>query len=315
MRTKLTEKISEAVEILKLSGIVAFPTETVFGLGANVFDKKAIKKIFIAKNRPGDNPLIAHVGSIDDVEKLTSNITDSARKFIDAFFPAPLTIVLQKSTEVPLLATAGLQTIGVRMPKHELALELIRECGFPLVAPSANLSGKPSPTTWEAVFEDLDGKIEGILKGEPTEIGLESTVVDCTGEIPMILRFGAITLEQLQAIIPETIIYQAKPNEIAKSPGIKHRHYAPNARIVLVDQPGNANPSKYTAYVGINQSEQPEKFGLFEIFENENAYAHSVFRFFREADAKNIKTIFCQKVKEEGIGLALMDRLKRASQS
>jgi L-threonylcarbamoyladenylate synthase len=198
MKTVLTKSPVEAAEFIRRGGIVAFPTETVYGLGANVFDEKAIAKIFTAKRRPNDNPLIAHVGRLEDINSLVSEITESAGKFIEAFFPAPLTVILPKAEKIPLIATANLETIGVRMPRNELARDFLQACETPLVAPSANLSGKPSPTTWKAVFEDLDGRIDCILQGETTEIGLESTVVDCTGEFPLFLRSGAVSLEQLR---------------------------------------------------------------------------------------------------------------------
>jgi L-threonylcarbamoyladenylate synthase len=234
MQTILTESPIEAAEFIKKGGIVAFPTETVYGLGANIFDETAIAKIFGAKQRPNDNPLIAHVGDLEQIKLITSEITKSAQKFIEAFFPAPLTLVLPKAQNVPFIATANLETIGVRMPKNNLAQEFLRACGSPLVAPSANLSGKPSPTMWQAVFEDLNGRIDCILQGETTEIGLESTVVDCTSDVPLILRIGAITLDDLQKIVSETSLYKLKENEIAKSPGLKHRHYSPHAKVVLV---------------------------------------------------------------------------------
>jgi len=234
MKTILTTSPAEAAGFIKRGGIVAFPTETVYGLGANVFDAKAVAKIFEAKQRPNDNPLIAHVGSLEQINLLVSEITPNARKFIEAFFPAPLTLVLPKAGKVPLIATANLETIGVRMPRNELAQMFLKNCETPLVAPSANLSGRPSPTTWRAVYEDLNERIDCILQGETTEIGLESTVVDCTSRIPLILRSGAITLEDLQKQVPETRIYKARKNETARSPGLKHRHYSPRAKIVLI---------------------------------------------------------------------------------
>lgn len=182
MHTKLTRSVDVAARYIFSGEVVAFPTETVYGLGANVFDEGAIEKIFLAKGRPSDNPLIAHIGSLSQLELLVDKVTPTAAKLIDGFFPGPLTLVLPKRDDVPEIATAGLDTIGVRMPLHKLALSFIRACRMPLVAPSANLSGKPSPTTWQAVKTDLDGRIACILKGEPTDVGLESTVVDCTGD-------------------------------------------------------------------------------------------------------------------------------------
>jgi L-threonylcarbamoyladenylate synthase len=311
MQTFLTESPIEAAEYIKRGGIVAFPTETVYGLGADVFDAAAIAKIFAAKRRPNDNPLIAHVGNLEQIESLVSEITPNAAKFIAAFFPAPLTLVLPKSAKVPLIATANLETIGVRMPKSELARRFLMACETPIVAPSANLSGKPSPTTWRAVFEDLNGRIDCILQGEMTEIGLESTVVDCTSDVPLILRSGAISLEDLRKIVPETRNYRIEKNEQPKSPGLKHRHYSPTARVVLISD-FRFQISDLSAFIGLNAP--PQKFDLMKICASVEEYAHEVFEFFRHCDYKDIETIYCEKVAETGIGEALMDRLKRAAE-
>lgn len=320
MKTILTTSAARAAKIIKNGGLVAFPTETVYGLGANVFDEKAVEKIFEAKMRPNDNPLIAHIGNLNQINLLASEINDTAQKFIDAFFPSPLTLVLPKTKKVPLIATAGLETIGVRMPNHKLAQEFLQACETPVVAPSANLSGKPSPTTWEAVFEDLNGRIDCILQGEQTIVGLESTVVDCSSETPLVLRTGAITLEQLQTVVPETKLYQVKENEAVKSPGLKHKHYAPKARIDLVNT-YDLYAKHYdikiygydkSAFIGLNDS--PNKFDLKKICSSIEEYAHEVFNFFRECDRQNIEIIYCETIEEKGIGLALMDRLRRASQ-
>ncbi len=312
METFLTKSPPEAARFIKKGGIVAFPTETVYGLGANVFDEKAIRKIFKAKQRPNDNPLIAHVGNLEQIKLLVKEITPNAQKFIEAFFPAPLTLVLPKSAQVPLIATAGLETIGVRMPKNELAQEFLQFCETPLVAPSANLSGKPSPTTWQAVFEDLNKRIDCILQGETTEIGLESTVVDCTSDAPLILRSGAITLEDLQKIVPETRFYRVKENEAARSPGLKHRHYSPRAKVVLFNGQWTMDNGQSRAFIGLNKPEID--FDLIKICGSVEDYAHFVFDFFRNCDSQKIATIYCQTVEEKGIGLALMDRLKRAAE-
>lgn len=313
VQTVLTKSPEEAAEFIRRGGIVAFPTETVYGLGANVFDAQAIGKIFAAKGRPNDNPLIAHVGRVEDIKLLASEITEPARKFIEAFFPAPLTLVLPKAEKIPLMATANLETIGVRMPKSELAIEFLKACETPLVAPSANLSGRPSPTTWHAVLEDLNGKIDCILQGEMTEIGLESTVVDCTSRVPLVLRAGAITLEQLQKIVPETRIYIVKENEAARSPGLRHRHYAPKAKVVLVQSAEfKVQSSKASAFIGLSKPDG--EFDFVKICASVEEYARELFNFFRECDRRNIENIYCQAVSEKEIGLALMDRLKRAAE-
>jgi L-threonylcarbamoyladenylate synthase len=194
-----------------------------------------------------------------------------------------------------------------------LALEFLRACKTPLVAPSANLSGKPSPTNWEAVFEDLDGRIDCILQGETTEIGLESTVVDCTSDVPLVLRSGAITLEDLQKIVPETRVYQIQKDETPKSPGLKHRHYSPRAKVVLVNGKLKIESEKYSAFIGLNEPNR--EFSSVKMCRSVEEYAHEVFSFFRQCDRENIEIIYCEKVEEKGIGAALMDRLRRASES
>jgi L-threonylcarbamoyladenylate synthase len=313
MKTILTKSSAEAAEFIRRGRVVAFPTETVYGLGADVFNEQAVAKIFEAKRRPNDNPLIAHVGSLAQIELLAAEITPSARKFIEAFFPAPLTLVLPKAARVPLAATANLATIGVRMPKNKLAQEFLRHCGVPVVAPSANLSGRPSPTDWEAVFEDLDGRIDCILQGRATEIGLESTVVDCTSDVPLILRSGAVSLEDLRKIVPETDIYRLKENEAAKSPGLKHRHYSPRARVVLINPESEIPNPKSSAFIGLSQPK--EGFDLVKICASVEEYAHEVFAFFRRCDHARIQTIYCEITEEKGLGRALMDRLRRAAEN
>lgn len=313
MKTVLTESPIVAAKFIKNGGIVAFPTETVYGLGADVFDEKAIAKIFAAKQRPNDNPLIAHVGNLEQIKFLVKEITPNAQKFIEAFFPAPLTLVLPKAEKVSLIATANLETIGVRMPRNKTAQKFLKACNVPLVAPSANLSGRPSPTDWQAVYEDLDSRIDCILQGDVTEVGLESTVVDCTTETPLVLRSGAVTLEQLREIIPETKIYKLKENETAKSPGLKHRHYSPSAKVVLVSGFKFQVSGLKSAFIGLNKPSG--EFDLVKICASVEEYAHVVFAFFRQCDARKIETIYCEKVAEKGIGLALMDRLRRAAES
>ena len=312
MRTILTRNPAAAAEVIKRGGICAFPTETVYGLGANVFDESAVGKIFEAKKRPADNPLIAHISSIDQLKSLTSNITESAHKFIARFFPGPLTVVLKKSGAVPYIATAGLETIGIRMPHFDLAREFLQCCGGPVVAPSANLSGRPSPTTWQAVFEDLNDRIDCILQGEPTEIGLESTVVDCTGPIPVLLRKGSVSLEQLRQVVPETTIHEARDDERVKSPGLKHKHYSPRAKVELIEAGTKIYDGDSSAYIGLDKPSQ--EVALAKICGSVDEYARAVFSFFRECDAAGIGKIYCQAVSEFGIGAALMDRLRRAAE-
>ncbi len=313
MRTVLTESPQRAAKFIAQGEIVAFPTETVYGLGANVFDEKALRKIFIAKNRPADNPFIAHIADIADLALLASRVPRSAEKFIEHFFPGPLTVVLPKLHSVPLAATAGLPTIGVRMPHHPVALSFLQACGVPLAAPSANLSGTPSPTTWQSVLTDLNGRISCILKGGHTKVGLESTVVDCTGVVPQILRSGAVTLEQLREIIPLTRVAIWKKAELPKSPGMKYRHYSPRARVIIVSNPREIRSTANAAFIGMEAIPGVKKFRLHCICADVDKYAHELFDFFRHCDDARVSVIYCQSVEPKGLGLALMDRLKRSS--
>lgn len=315
MKTVLTTSPQLAAQFIRRGDVVAFPTETVYGLGANVFDEAAIRKIFQAKGRPTDNPLIAHVANLAQIQTLTTQLSESAAQLIAAFFPGPLTLVLPKQPDVPLLATAGLETIGVRMPRHALALEFIRACGVPLVAPSANLSGRPSPTTWQAVEADLAGRIGCILQGEQTEVGLESTVVDCTGAVPVILRAGAVTLEQLQTVLPSSRLANPHDSATPKSPGLKYRHYSPQARVVLVEDVSTLSANSSAAFIGLHAPEQPDKFGRVKLCGSVTEYAHELFGFFRDCDVAGVKEVFCEIVAAQGLGLALMDRLKRAAET
>ena len=313
VRTSTTTSIDEAASYIHRGGIVAFPTETVYGLGANVFNADAVAKIFKAKSRPGDNPLIAHIARIEQVAELASVMTDDARRLIDAFFPGPLTVVLPKTDKVPLIATAGLDTIGVRMPRSPIAHQFLLACGMPVVAPSANLSGRPSPTTWQAVAEDLDGRIDCILKGDATEIGLESTVVDCSGDIPVLLRQGSISAEQLRSVLPAIAGLNPVPGEIIRSPGLKHKHYSPRATVIIVEAvPADAH-RETSAFIGHRKNAATNRFSVALYCESVDVYARSLFEFFRDCDRHGIERIYCEAVDENGIGAALMDRLRRAA--
>lgn len=313
MDTFLTRSYLEAAEFIKHGGVVAFPTETVYGLGANIFDETAIAKIFAAKKRPADNPLIAHVSIIEQISELTTQVTDHAAKFIDNFFPGPLTLVLRKTPRVALIATAGLDTIGVRMPRSTIAHEFLSACGTPVVAPSANLSGRPSPTTWQAVYEDLNGRIDCILQADPAEIGLESTVVDCTGESPILLREGAISLSKLQVVVPLTSRLESDYEQAPRSPGLKHRHYSPKANVVVVDSADLVEVTENTAFIGLRSP--LSKLSIIRNCDDVENYAHELFEFFRECDRLGIETIYCEAVDEKGLGSALMDRIRRAAQA
>lgn len=311
MQTVLTSDPAVAASILRSGGLVAFPTETVYGLGADVFNADAVRRIFGAKMRPADNPLIAHVGDRSQIGSLARHLTPSAEVLIEAFFPGPLTVVVPKADGVPDEATAGLDTIGIRMPRHPVAAAFLKECGVPVVAPSANLSGRPSPTDWRSVNEDLGGRIDCILEGEATEIGLESTVVDCTGEIPLVLRAGAVSVEELRGLLPEIRVYRPRHGEAPRSPGLKHRHYSPRARVLVVES-GSENPGADAAFIGIRRPRPG--FQLERICGSKEEYARSVFAFFRECDRLGVSRIECEEVEDSGIGAALMDRLRRAEE-
>ncbi|HUF05127.1 MAG TPA: L-threonylcarbamoyladenylate synthase [Aridibacter sp.] len=314
MKTIVTESADEAARFIREGGTVAFPTETVYGLGADVFNEAAVAKVFEAKDRPADNPLIAHVGDSSHIERLVGSIPDSAQAFIDTFFPGPLTLVMPKAEDVPAIATSGLDTIGVRMPAEKITREFLEACRTPVVAPSANVSGRPSPTDWRSVLEDLEGRIDCVLKGKPSRFGLESTVVDCTGDVPVVLRPGAVAIEQLCEVVPETVTFAGSDETEARSPGMRHKHYSPRAKVVLFDRGAVRQASacpENCAFIGFG--EPPEGSSLTMIVDSAEEYARELFGFFRLCDRKEIETIICETVPEEGIGTALMDRLRRAA--
>ena len=311
MKTLLTQSPEVAAEFIRRGGVVAFPTETVYGLGADVFNESAVRKIFEAKQRPPDNPLIVHVGRVEQIGELARQIPGNAQKLIDTFFPGPLAVVLPKTERVPGMVTAGLDTVAVRMPSPTIAREFLRACATPVAAPSANLSGRPSPTTWQAVVEDLDGRIDCVLQSDPTVIGIESTVVDCTSEIPVLLRKGGVPLERLREVVGEVKEFTFDQSNEARSPGLRHTHYSPDAAIVIV-QPGEAiAASAADGFIGLQR--RADEFGTTLVCANADAYARELFEFFRECDRRGIERIICEAVPEEGIGAALMDRIRRAA--
>lgn len=312
MKTVITESTKEAAGFIARGGVVAFPTETVYGLGADIYNDSAIRRVFAAKGRPSDNPLIAHISNTGQIETIADSVSDDAQTLIERFFPGPLTIVVEKSDHIPDIATAGLVTVGIRMPDHQLALELISACRTPLVAPSANLSGRPSPTTWQAVLEDLEGRIDCILKGEPTEHGIESTVVDCTGPVPQVLRLGSISIEKLQEVVPGAYVASTPATDKPKSPGLRHRHYSPTAKVVIYGKTALDQQMKPLGFIGLT-----DPFGEFSeklICDSVESYARSLFEFFRRCDRNGIQTVFCEPVKGDDIGAALMDRIQRAAE-
>lgn len=316
MKTLVTTSIKLASEFIKKGEIVAFPTETVYGLGANVYDDDAIKKIFIAKKRPADNPLIVHVSNVNQIEFLVKKLNKCARGIIEKFFPGPITIVLEKNDAISELVSGGLSTVAIRMPSLELSRKFIEACGVPIAAPSANLSGSPSPTSWRHVYNDLNGRIPCILKGPDCEVGIESTVVDCTQNKPVILRPGIISIEDLRKVFPDVKIYKSKNVKKPKSPGMKYKHYSPEAKVILIDSEEDLEKIEFdkskAAFIGLMKIKGLKKIKRVNDLRD---YARNLFNFFRKCDEEKIKVIFCQKVPESGLGLAIMNRLTKAAHS
>lgn len=307
MRTKVTTSVEAAAMEIKKGNVVAFPTETVYGLGADAFNEKAVAKIFSAKHRPADNPLIVHVWNLSQFSQLTDELNPRTAKLARKFFPGPLSLVVKKRKAVPNVVTAGLKKVCVRMPSLQITRKFLKACGTPVAAPSANLSGRPSPTSWRHVLHDLNGKIPLILKGPPCHFGLESTVLDCTVNPPVLLRPGAVSVEQLERQIGKIRI----PKKIRKalSPGLKYRHYAPKAKVVLVNSVAEVPPGKNSAFIGFDNSTTSFVANPRTAAE----YARFLYDFFRECDLRGIRTIYAQKPSKAGIGRALLDRLTRAA--
>lgn len=322
--------LKKAANILKNNGLVAFPTETVYGLGANALKEDAVKKIYIAKGRPSDNPLIVHIADKNDVYKLANNIPKTAIALMDKFWPGALTIILKKNNIVPPKTSGGLDTVAIRMPNNAIALALIKQCGFPLAAPSANTSTKPSPTLASHVFEDLNGKIDMILDGGACSFGIESTVVEVLDDKVTILRPGNITKEMLLQVVDNVIVDNAilSNNGIAKSPGMKYKHYAPSGDVFIID----GNLKNIFTYINNSLKEDIQK-GIKSIViaseENTKNYegnvvsfgskkdlstiAKNIFNILRFCDMQNMDKIYIEALKEEGLGFSIMNRLKKAA--
>ncbi|MDU2063817.1 MAG: L-threonylcarbamoyladenylate synthase [Sporomusaceae bacterium] len=325
--------IEVAGALLRQGGLVAFPTETVYGLGANGYSPEAVAAIYAAKGRPSDNPLILHIASLAMLDELVTTVPVAAEKALQAFWPGPLTIIAPKSSRVPLAVTGGLDTVAVRYPSSVIARELIAAANVPIAAPSANRSGKPSPTTAQAVLEDLDGRIDMIIDGGPCDIGLESTVLDCTGDIPVILRPGGITYEMLVQELGQVEVdpglslgSQAAP----KAPGMKYRHYAPTAPLILFEGPEQAVQTAMQERVA-QETKQGRRLGLliceewrslFQMVESVetfgslldlDAVAGQIFGALRSFDHESVDLILAQGIPESGIGRAVMNRLRKAA--
>lgn len=310
----------EAARILRAGGLVAFPTETVFGLGVDATNGAAVERLFAAKGRPSDNPLIVHLASREGWPLAASELTRSADALLRAFAPGPLTAVLPKQPTISTLVTAGLETVGVRVPEHPVAAQILRHAGVPIAAPSANRSGRPSCTTWRSVLEDLDGRIDAVYCEDGPAYGLESTVVDCCGSEPLVLRPGAVTLDQIRQVLPDAQEHLASRREGgasdgARSPGLLHPHYQPDADVRLVDglPTIDAVSGPGVAYCGLRSPEGIEHAALSAVYPTIDEYAAGFYEFLREADRRSVGTVLVQRAPAEGIGFALRDRQRRAA--
>ena len=328
-------KIQIAAEIIRKGGLVAFPTETVYGLGADALNSDAVLALFAAKKRPLDNPPIVHVANPNEVPRLVQEVPKKAELLMKQFWPGPLTLLFKHSNRVPSVTTAGLDTVAVRMPKHKVALALIKASGCPIAAPSANLAGKPSPTNAQHVYDDLNERIDAIIDGGTTSIGVESTVVDLTVEPPIILRPGGATFEELKRVLVDLELHpfveaqKELPIEKIRSPGMKHRHYAPKAQVILVEGDLDAVTCKIQELAQFYMVKSA-KVGVLATDETQHAYkatvvkslgsrynlpaiAQNLFGSLREVDAQNVDVILAEGVPSEGMGLAIMNRLRKSS--
>ena len=312
MDTHFTKDPIKAAAYIRDGKLVVFPTETVYGLGANALDENAVARIYQAKKRPVSNPLIVHLGSPADILRVASRITPTAEKLMEIFFPGPLTLILPRHPSLPRVVSGGLDTVAVRMPALPVTRQFLKSARIPVAAPSANISGCPSATTWQSAAEDLKDCVHCILCGPPAAVGLESTVVDCTERLPALLRPGAVSIEDLRTVIPE--FSPDAPNAF-RSPGMHYNHYAPTAKIHIVTHPGEADSGNDKGYIGLDSPASETAFGKYRIPRHIEEYGHCLFEFFRDCDRSGITKIYCQKVAETGLGHALMDRLVRAARS
>ncbi|WP_064091943.1 L-threonylcarbamoyladenylate synthase [Rossellomorea aquimaris] len=321
-------QIVDAATILQQDEVIAFPTETVYGLGANAKSDRAVEKIFEAKGRPSDNPLIVHISNKTQLEELVADIPSAAAKLIEAYWPGPLTLIFKNKAGVfSSKVTAGLDTVAIRMPDHPVALAIIEASGLPIAAPSANRSGKPSPTTAQHVIDDLEGRIAGVVDGGETGVGVESTVLDCTGEIPVILRPGGVTKEQIEEVVGKVAVDPSlkEGKGAPKSPGMKYTHYAPDAPVYLVDgsreyiqqlvdekraegmKVGVLTTKEYLAYFNADT--------ILSVGERRDLHtvAHHLYDTLRAFNGSDVDIIFSEMFPEKGVGLAIMNRLQKAA--
>ena len=328
--SKEYEKIEEAGNIIKKGGLVLFPTETVYGIGANGLDENAVKNIFIAKGRKQDNPLILHISDLEMLKEISKNINETEQKLIEAFWPGPFTIILERTEKVPDIVTGGLETVGIRMPENEIAQKLIEYSKVPIAAPSANISGKPSGTRLEDILEELKEKVDYIIDGGECKIGLESTVVRVIDNIPHILRPGKITAEQIKdvvgnVVIDEHILNKMDLQEEVLSPGMKYRHYAPKTECILIYSKDNTKMvntineeiKKYENVLVISSDENSLKYKCKNIIKMGSKYnleeiSKNIFKILRQVDNYKVGKVIIEGVEKEGLGLAIMNRLIRA---
>ena len=316
------DAIKRAASIIRDGGLVAFPTETVYGLGANAMNQNAVQKIFEAKGRPSDNPCIVHVVGRRMLDDVSVGVDAKAELLIKNFWPGPLTLVLGRKPDVPSSVSAGLSTIAVRVPNNRIALALIQAAEVPIAAPSANSSGRPSPTTASHVLDDLAGRVDLILDGGDTKIGIESTVLDMTSDPPIILRPGWITKEMLRSVIG-TVGDSVSEEDLRRSPGTRHRHYSPRAKVILVEHGLTQQVEKLclehldrgsVGFIGHSRlSINNDSFYPIYLDADADKYAHSIYWALREIDSKNPEIIVVEGINDEGVGASVMDRLRRAA--
>ena len=329
-----TDVMEQAGKLIAEGELVAFPTETVYGLGGDALDPDASRKIYAAKGRPSDNPLIVHIADFDDMKRVAREVPEQAKKLADAFWPGPLTMIVWKSDAVPEATTGGMQTVAVRMPNHPVALELIRRSGCLIAAPSANTSGRPSPTEAQHVAEDLSGKIAMILDGGPVGIGIESTIIDLTEEKPMILRPGYITPEMLSEVLQEEVVIDpgiiaADDTRKPKAPGMKYKHYAPKAEMIIVDGAQDAVIHKINELTAAKRAEgkkvaviatdeTKDRYDAQVILSmgkraDEDAIAQHLYKILRECDELDVGENYSECFQTPRIGQAIMNRLLKAA--
>ncbi len=321
-----TEELKVAAELIKKGETVVFPTETVYGLGANALCADAVAKIFEAKGRPSDNPLIVHVSAFDEIENLVEEIPDGAKALAEKFWPGPLTIILKKKPCIPETVSAGLKTVGIRIPENKIAREFIAECGVPVAAPSANISGKPSPTTFNHVFEDMNGRVAGIIKGGDCGVGVESTVIDMTSEVPTVLRPGGVSVEELQTVLGEVrISSEVKDDGIPKAPGMKYKHYSPKCQVYILKgdmESVSEFLEKRCAFGKIAvltfdemRDMLPDGVEFLSLGRKDNPQdaAQRLFDCLRECDSLGIKEVYAPEIPDEGLWRAVKNRLYKAA--